>query len=70
MATVAKKEIEKVPEHPKEISTIVRSLSSNLASIIYVTCCFPLEVLKTRMQIQASQILKSLDHTGLESLFN
>ena len=70
MATVAKKEIEKVPEHPKEISTMVRSLSSNLASIISVTCCFPLEVLKTRMQIQVSQILKSLDQAGLESLFD
>lgn len=37
---------------PKEISSKVRFLSSNIASVISVTACFPLEVLKTRMQIQ------------------
>jgi uncharacterized membrane protein YczE len=37
---------------PDQISSPVRSLSSNLASLISVTVCFPLEVVKTRMQIQ------------------
>ncbi|MFM7851584.1 MAG: MC/SLC25 family protein [Flammeovirgaceae bacterium] len=30
----------------------MRSLASNFASLISVTCCYPLEVIKTRMQIQ------------------
>ena len=39
------------PQKKKEISSKVRFMSSNLASVISVTVCFPLEVLKTRMQI-------------------
>lgn len=38
----------------KQISTLVRSISSNIASLISVTCCYPLEVIKTRMHIQGS----------------
>ena len=33
----------------KPISAKVRFLASNFASVISVTACFPLEVLKTRM---------------------
>ena len=53
MATV-EKETKKPLKHPHQISSKVRFISSNLASVISVTCCFPLEVLKTRMQIQVS----------------
>ena len=41
----------------KPISSKVRFFSSNLASIISVTFCFPLEVMKTRMQIQVRIVL-------------
>ena len=47
----------KTPPNPKpevKISAFVRSMSSNLASITAVTIMFPLEVVKTRMQIQVS----------------
>ena len=39
------------PKTHKTISSKVRFLSSNLASVISVTCCYPLEVMKTRIQI-------------------
>lgn len=35
----------------KPISAKVRFLASNFAAVISVTCCFPLELIKTRMQI-------------------
>ena len=35
----------------KPISAKVRFLASNMAAVISVTCCFPLELVKTRMQI-------------------
>ena len=35
----------------RTISSKTRFLSSNLASVTAVTVCFPLEVMKTRMQI-------------------
>jgi hypothetical protein len=41
----------------KAVSSKVRFLSSNFASVISVTCCFPLEVMKTRIQIQVSHII-------------
>jgi hypothetical protein len=40
------------PAKPKPISAFARSLASNIASWTSVTVCFPLEVIKTRMQIQ------------------
>ena len=36
---------------PEKISAWVRSISSHAAGLISVTLCFPLEVIKTRMQI-------------------
>ena len=66
---------------PDQISSPVRSLSSNLASLISVTVCFPLEVVKTRMQIQVRTLLclspassfqlqggRGVNHFGLSSL--
>ena len=42
------------------ISPFTRLLSSNVASIIAVTGCFPLEVVKTRMQVQGNLTAKEL----------
>lgn len=36
---------------PVKVAGWIRSLSSQSASLISVTVCFPLEVVKTRMQI-------------------
>ena len=41
---------------PIKVAAWVRSLSSQTASLISVTVCFPLEVIKTRMQIQVSSL--------------
>lgn len=38
----------------RPVSTKVRILASNFASLISVTVCFPLEVIKTRMHIQVN----------------
>ncbi len=50
----------------KHISAKVRFLASNMASVISVTTCFPLEVLKTRLQIQVRTSL--LTQKGLIGL--
>mgnify|MGYP000551342807 CR=1 FL=1 len=53
-STPAKRQVQPAADKeatPVHISGWVRSGSSQLASLISVTVCFPLEVIKTRMQI-------------------
>lgn len=66
---------------PLQTAGWVRGLSSQMASLVSVTVCFPLEVIKTRMQIQVRTLLclspassfqlqggRGVNHFGLSSL--
>ena len=53
MTSTSKKNTE-IPKKREGRSALVNSISGNLASMISVTLCFPLEVMKTRLQIQVS----------------
>ena len=51
-----------------EPSTLARTLAGNLASLTSVTTCFPLEVVKTRMQVQGGLGVSKFGLSSLKSV--